>query len=233
MEKRTLILAGVSFSILASALAYRFIGSQNTEVIANVSDIPTGKIPITENVIRTPERGHISDSIDALARKIVESAPNQEEAYTFLVEAKSYRIQELRNRRAQERAAEEKARYDAELWNRKRGQIDVELAKEAENSSINTQAGRQSAYINEDVNQSSFQRVDADFKDVRDAALSDFMLRAIIKDGDTYMARLSYKERAMPAKAGYTLLGKIKVLSVNASQVVLKKNDDTVTLYAY
>ena len=136
MEKRTLILAGVSFSILASALAYRFIGSQNTEVIANVSDIPTGKIPITENVIRTPERGHISDSIDALARKIVESAPNQEEAYTFLVEAKSYRIQELRNRRAQERAAEEKARYDAELWNRKRGQIDVELAKEAENSSI-------------------------------------------------------------------------------------------------
>lgn len=235
MNKRTKVLAIGAAVILSTAIGYRIYDSNaGSTVVASKKSSETTRAnesqPQVKSVARVPDKGHISQSIDSLARQIVANSPNQEEAFTFLVEARSYRIQELRARRAKERAEEAKAQYDADLWSRKRGQIDVELAREAEKGSVDTQAGSQNFYqgnapVSQQVSKLS------DIK--KEITLADFALRAIIKEGPDYVARLAYGNRNVPAKEGYTLFGKVDVKSVSSNEVVLMKGTDEVTLYAY
>ena len=237
MNKRTKILAISAVVILSSAVGYRVYDSNAKKtVVANTPVVKNGNSQNTpiknkKNIIKKPERGYISQSVESLARQIVENAPNQDEAFSFLVEAKSYRIQELRKRRAKERAEEEKARYDAELWNRKRGQIDLELAKELEVESIDTQAGQRRGSFNNQP--THFQTNTQDAVKAKKLSLNDFVLRAIIKENGNYIARLAYNNKYMPAKTGYKLFGEVNVDSVSSNQVVLTKGDKKVTLYAY
>lgn len=235
MNKRTRVMAIGAAVILTTAIGYRVYDSsdRSVSVATNSSAVsPSVNEPKqqTKTVSRVPDKGHIAQSIDSLARQIVANSPNQEEAFTFLVEAKSYRIQELRARRAKERAEEAKAQYDAELWSRKRGQIDVELAREAEKGSVDTQAGSQNLYQG---NVSGSQQINQLTDAKKEIALGDFALRAIIKEGPDYVARLAYGNRFVPAKEGYTLFGKVDVKSVSSNEVVLAKGSDEVTLYAY
>lgn len=235
MKNRTKVLAASAAVILVAAIGYRFYDSSNSNnIVASKTHKETTRNTETTNPVkpvdRVPEKGYVSKSIDFLARQIVENSPNQDEAYTFLVEAKSYRIQELRARRAKERAEEAKAQYDAELWSRKRGQIDVELAREAEKGAVDTQVGSQQLYqgnatFGQQVNQLS------DVK--KEITLAEFSLRAIIKEGSDYVARLAYGDSFVPAKEGYTLFGKVEIKSVSSNKVVLAKGSDEVTLYAY
>lgn len=234
MNKRTKILMVGAAVVLSTAIAFRvYDSSAGSPVVASNPSANNAAVnepaPQARTVSRVPDKGHIAESIDSLARQIVANSPNQEEAFTFLVEAKSYRIQELRARRAKERAEEAKAQYDADLWSRKRGQIDVELAREAEKGSVDTQAGQNLYQGNASSNQSSTQLVDVK----KDITLGDFTLRAIIKEGPDYVARLAYGSRFVPAKEGYTLFGKVDVKSVSSNEVVLMKGSDEVTLYAY
>jgi len=234
MNKRTKVLAIGAAVILSTAIGYRVYDSNAGNAVATSKYSPeanraTESKPQVKSVARVPDKGHISQSIDSLARQIVANSPNQEEAFTFLVEAKSYRIQELRARRAKERAEEAKAQYDADLWSRKRGQIDVELAREAEKGSVDTQAGQNLYQGNAPISQQVSQL--SDIK--KEITLADFALRAIIKEGPDYVARLAYGDRNVPAKEGYTLFGKVDVKSVSSNEVVLMKGSDEVTLYAY
>lgn len=234
MNKRTKVLAIGAAVILSTAIGYRVYDSNARSAAATLKSSPeatksTESKSKMKSVVRTPGKGHVSQSIDSLARQIVANSPNQEEAFTFLVEAKSYRIQELRARRAKERAEEAKAQYDADLWSRKRGQIDVELAREAEKGSVDTQAGQNLYQGNAPVSQQVSQ-----YNDIKkEITLADFSLRAIIKEGADYVARLAYRDRNVPAKEGYTLFGKVDVKSVSSNEVVLVKGSDEVTLYAY
>lgn len=239
MNKRMIVMIVGGAIILLAAVGHRLYMSKSSSSapIATLQGTNNGEPDRkgkTEATVRTPKRGYISTSIDNMARQIIENAPNQEEAFSFLVEAKSYRIQELRARRAKEKAAEEKARYDAELWHTKRGQIDIELAKEAEKDSVDTQAGPTNGYVG-NARGVSNQRVSTvkDNKTYKNVSLNEFTLRAIMKDGNGYVARIAYSGRNMPAKTGYKLLGNVMVDSVTANQVVLKKGDDSVALYAY
>jgi flagellum-specific peptidoglycan hydrolase FlgJ len=234
MNKRTKVLAISATVILSTAIGYRvYDSSAGSAVVASQNSpetITNEPNPQVKSVARAPDKVRISQSIDSLARQVVANSPNQEEAFTFLVEAKSYRIQELRARRAKERAEEAKAQYDADLWSRKRGQIDVELAREAEKGSVDTQAGSQSFYQgNAPISQKVSQ-----YNDIKkEIILADFALRAIIKEGPDYVARLAYGDRNVPAKEGYTLFGKVDVKIVSSNEVVLVKGSDEVTLYAY
>lgn len=234
MNKRTKVLAIAATVILSTAIGYRVYDNNAGSVVVasqnNPETITNEPKPQVKSVARAPDKVRISQSIDSLARQVVANSPNQEEAFTFLVEAKSYRIQELRARRAKERAEEAKAQYDADLWSRKRGQIDVELAREAEKGSVDTQAGSQNFYQgNAPVSQQVSQ-----YSDIKkEIILADFALRAIIKEGPDYVARLAYADRNVPAKEGYTLFGKVDVKSVSSNEVVLVKGSDKVTLYAY
>ena len=234
MNKRTKVLAIGATVILSTAIGYRVYDSHARSAVFASQNSPEtiANEPKTQvkSVARVPDKGRISQSIDSLARQVVANSPNQEEAFTFLVEAKSYRIQELRARRAKERAEEAKAQYDADLWSRKRGQIDVELAREAEKGSVDTQAGSQNFYQgNAAVSQQVSQYSDIQ----KEITLADFALRAIIKEGPDYVARLAYGNRNVPAKEGYNLFGKVDVKSVSSNEVVLVKGSDEVTLYAY
>ena len=236
MNKRTKILAIGSAVLLCSSIGYRVYDSQAASNTANVNKAKptlTAKVNsgASENtVVRIPPKGRISESIDSLARQIIANAPNQEEAYTFLVEAKSYRIQDLRARRAKGKAEESKANYDSELWQKKIGQIDNELAKDLEKDSIDTQAGSHDPY----KGASSFsQKVDYKAPTKKEVSLDSFSLRAIIKEGADYVARLSFGERSLPAKVGYKLLGKVDVVSITSNEVVLSMGDNQVTLYTY
>jgi hypothetical protein len=94
---------------------------------------------------------------------------------------------------------------------------------------VDTQAGQNLYQGNASPNQSSTQLVDVK----KDITLGDFTLRAIIKEGPDYVARLAYGSRFVPAKEGYTLFGKVDVKSVSSNEVVLMKGSDEVTLYAY
>ena len=235
MNKRTTVMAIGAAVILTTAMGYRVydssersvsVATDNT-VTPTVVDVPKQQ---RKTISRVPDKGHIAQSIDSLAHQIVANSPNQQEAFTFLVEVKSYRIQQLRTRRAKERAEEAKAQYDAELWSRKRGQIDGELAREAEKGAVDTQAGSQNLYQgNAAGSQPISQLTDAK----KDIALGDFALRAIIKEDHDYVARLAYGNRFVPAKEGYTLFGKVDVKRVASNEVVLTKGSDEVTLYAY
>ncbi|NQY36332.1 MAG: hypothetical protein HRT37_15425 [Alteromonadaceae bacterium] len=248
MNKRTLIMGIAASVFLFSSIGYRVYDGYSKEIAAvnpsidksmssNVSN--TNNIKNKLNIIQPPDRGYISQSIESLARQIVENAPNQDEAYAFLIEAKSYRIQELRKRRAKERAEEEKSLYDAELWKRKRKQINAELTKNLEVDSIDTQAGQRRGNFNhlpsnhsnnyKNNNNSSSQNNYS----LENLSLNDFVLRAIIKDKGQYIARLGYKDKHIPAKEGYKLFGEIKVESVTSNQVVLSKDKKQIILYAY
>lgn len=236
MNKRTKILAVGSAVVLCSAIGDRMYSSGASAKFSS-ADSNTSTILSTVNsnrenkpVISTPDKGHISQSIDSLARQIIANAPNQEEAYTFLVEAKSYRIQALRARRAKGKAEESKANYDSALWQKKIGQLEADLAKNLEKEPIETQAGRHHAYQgNPSFNQSVESKTDAKKK----ITLDNFALRAIIKEGANYVARLSYGERTFPAKKGYKLIGKVDVKKVTSNEVVLAMGDNQVTLYTY
>ena len=238
MNKRTVILAASAACILLIAIGYRVYDGNKSTAAVN-TDVQSVQLLGAQSTsiqpaIRIPEKGRIAQSIDALAHQIVSSSPNQEEAYSFLIEAKSYRIQELKARRAKERAEEAKANYDAELWRRKIGQIDAELAKQNEKSAVDTQAGSQNFQGNFQPNFTTGQRVVNEADDSKKVIqLSDFSLRAIVRDGEGFVARLAYGNRNMPAKQGYTLLGKVNVKRVTANQVVLDKDGDELTLYAY
>ncbi len=234
MNKRTLILAAGSLGILMSAMGYRMMSNlPSTQTVKSASVAPVKNPASTAAVkqqIKVPARGVVATSVDALASQIVANSPNQEEAYSFLVEAKSYRIQELRARRAKEKAAEEKARYDADMWARKRDQIDDELAKASEKDSVDTQSASR-------MNRNRIRRDDRRQTAVKEKSsvieLSQFALRAIIKEGSDYIARLNYDNKSIPAKQGYKLFGKVDVKSVSAQEVVLAKDEEQVTLYAY
>lgn len=236
MSKRTKVLAVSGIVILASAIGYRVYDG------ATVNTISVSKGSLEKKIIeestsqvnsmeRIPDKGYISQSINSLAWDIVANSPNQEEAFTFMVEAKSYRIQELRARRAKERAEEAKALYDADLWSRKRGKIDDDLAREAEKGSVDTQAGSQNLFQDNVLKNKKINKFSTSKK--KEITLADFNLRAIIKEGSHYVARLDYRSRPVPAKAGYTLFGKVDVKQVSSNSVVLMKGSEEVTLYAY
>lgn len=239
MNKRTKILAIGSAIILCSSIGYRIYNSQsassNNSVVMAPQNINVGNKPRPNEraSITPPPKGHIAQSIDNLARQIILDSPNQEEAYTFLVEAKSYRIQELRSRRAKGRAEESKASYDSEFWQKKITQIDDELAKDIEKDSIDTQAGSGNALQNMNYrsNNPMEQRPLPSADTNKKINLDRFVLRAIIKEGTSYVARLSYGERRFPAKKGYKLLGKVEVESVTSDEVALSMGENQVTLY--
>lgn len=241
MNKRTKVLAIGSAILLCSAIGYRYYNSQvslNADLTPSINrnEVDRNHPSQADNtIVREPIRGRIAQSIDSLARQIVLDAPNQEETYTFLVEAKSYRIQDLRARRAKGKAEESKASYDSEYWRKKISQIDSELAKDIEKDSIDTQAGISNAIQNSTYqsNRDFEHKPQLSVESKNKISLDNFVLRAILKDGSSYVARLSYGERRLPAKKGYKLLGKVTVKSVTSDEVILALGDNEVTLYTY
>lgn len=236
INKRTKILGSVSGAILILAIGFRVFDGQSTmsaegsnaAVLNNNSSIGNNKD--NNKIMRIPPAGHISQSIDELARQIVANAPNQQEAFSFLVEAQSLRIQTLQARRAKERADESKSNYDAELWDRKIVSIDEDIAKDLEKGSVETQPGKNR--IQQQYGRNAGAK-NNEFKAPKSVQLSDFTLRAIIKDDGKYVARISYRSKVLPAKEGYKLLGKVNVNSITSSQVELSKGNETLMLYAH
>ncbi|PKG68618.1 hypothetical protein [Pseudoalteromonas sp. GutCa3] len=233
MNKKTLTYLIGGSLILSAAVIYRISDDNSSSTSRLKIEKNNEKVKqVDSRKFAPPVRGEVADTIDALARQIIAQSPNQEESVVFLAEAKSYRIEEMRSRRAKERADSAKANYDADFWQRKRGRIDADLAKEQESESIDTQAGTQNRYQG---NGNTYSRQKSDLPIVRSEGvlLELFTLRAILKEGNTYVARLSYGDKRVPAKEGYTLFGKVKVDSVSRSEIVLSKGDESVTLYAY
>ncbi len=244
ISKQTGVMAITAVLLLSVTIGYRMLdgakhktGMAETSLATTTENKVLSKELSDKAVVRTPDKGYIASSIDDLARQIVSSAPNQEEAFGFLIEAKSLRIQNLRARRTKERAVEEKARYDAELWHKKRSQIDQEIAQALEKDAIDTQAGSQAFYSTNgraghgEANQA--QALSSMLNTPSPFNLNDFLLRAIIKEEHGYVARLSYQNKFVPAQTGYLLFGQLKVVSITAAQVVLSKDDEKVTLYAF
>jgi hypothetical protein len=229
VNERTKRLTIISTLLLSIAIGYRVYDASVSDEILDVKVNQMQPIHALQNkekrAVKLPERGYITESIDSLARQIIEDAPNKDEAFGFLVESEAFRIQELRKKRIQERAKEEKARYDAEYWNKKRKHIDRDLTK-----------GEKTPKISNDQNENNFERINGGFirpLKKNNSGLNGFVLRAIIKEGTHYIARLSYKNQYIPAKEGYTLQENVTVVSIRSDQVILKKGTKTITLYTY
>lgn len=240
---RTVVMVIASSLILSLAFGYRFISDSesrnvtvsNLEVTKNFS-VDNKPRNSSEATSSAPLRGNLDQSISTLANQIVENSANQHEAYAFLVEAKSYRIQEMKTRRAKEKADEAKAVYDAAFWDKKMGKIDSELSKDTSNAAVDTQAGAPKQRYDVQTGYRGYEQDitgQADLPKKQKIELGNFVLRAIIREGNSYVARISYGDRTVPAKTGYTILGKVKVQEVSAERVVLKMNDETLPLYSY
>ncbi len=132
-RKQTGVMAIGAVVLLLAAIGYRMADEAQQEAGLVKAAVDAGKAEHIDGrsddankiAIRAPDKGYIATSIDNLARDIVSHAPNQAEAFGFLVEAKSLRIQNLRARRAKEQAVEARALYDVDLWSKKRGQIET------------------------------------------------------------------------------------------------------------
>lgn len=240
MESKTrkqLIVAAV---IIVVAVSWRIYSDSNKKVTvakkANpVTEQKSSMSKRSERPVKDlhePEYGNVPKSIEILARDIVEGAPNKVEAFAFLVEARSYRIQEMRKLRNKAAAESAKAAYDTELWTKKQSGIEAELNKDEEEKSISTQRGgtvghpNRSRYVESGIEQN------VGVKSNPKKSLNDFVLRALILQGDEYVARLSYQQQRMSAKKGYKLLGDIDVTDVAADSITLTLDDKTLTLYA-
>lgn len=238
------VIGGVA--IIAASIGYTIYDSHSSQVVidqpaASVEQklSSTGQMSgdHQSTIARVPELGNVPESIDVLANEIVANSPNPLEAYSFLVEAKSYRIQELKKRRAKEKAEEEKAKYDAALFKHKIENLGRELELE-----MDIKRAQLASNSDADVNTTPQYKGNviptgngfaAPKKEKPSLSLKDFRLRAIIQDGNEYKASLAAGQHKLPAKAGYTLLGEFKVVSVLEDSVTLSKGSDRYTLYSY
>lgn len=242
-NKRPLIM--LSCTVILLTTAYFYVNKSSPENATEYSyDANSNEGSKTTNqqptpTVKVPPRASVSASIDALAEQIVALSANQDEAYNFLVEAKSYRIQDIRTLRTESRAIEEKARYDSEFWEKKRANIDAELAKELDDvksPSVETQNFRnnsQNLRNNTQINGMNNSLDKSDLKNNKDVVIHDFYLRAIIEAESGFIAKISYKGRNLSAKKGELLMGKVKVSEIDKDFVKLLYKDESLNLYTY
>lgn len=252
--RKWLIFGGISFIVVV--LAYDYFDSNYSESLSDATPSSalvnqtkpdtdfSASIDHNNGVVnksaRVPSKGVVPKSIENLANQIVANSPNEMEAYSFLVSAKSYRIQELQTRRAKDRAAEQKALYEAELYKSKLKFIpeELELEQTTRKAQLEQNKNTQTSDLSNEYKGNSIRTVNngrttTGSTENAPLKLSDFRLRAILQDGDEYVASLANGERSLPARKGYTLLGKVKVLNVLPDRVELGLGKERYTLYSY
>lgn len=229
-----IIILGVGVVFVVAMGLYRFgpkpAPTVLPEVAGSSSSVAMPAAP--ENTFKVPEKSKVSESIQAVAERVVALAPNQEEAYSQLVVAKSLRIQDLKSKQAEKAAATMKAEYDAAYWTQKRARIGAALDNELKTPDKEADVQRGTAQVMTPTYPMSSQVNEPAEKTNKKPELDDFGVRAIIQDETGYIARLSYKGKPISGgKAGQKLYGSVHVTSVTANAVVLTQGEAVQTLY--